>query len=621
MASQTPPPENGTQWLEIADFRAGIFSNHYSDFERLRHTAPQAPLGAAQLGGTEGCVASPTGSLVPGPRWMSSKTYDVPFPHTVNLAYNLASTIVSPVTDNTINNFPGTQPDLLYIGTAAQTDAFESLSVTFHSHWMGGGGLVTVPDYHWTQTHLGTAGQSGDAVPGGVSICRGLSDKGPIQTVTPPTTNFAAYPFVFCGTSAWVDDFNALLGSPSADNLSVLFVSPHPDFPGSPVPKWPLLGTVAATSYGGGEYNGILTTMHQGRLVWATREIEEEFDITTSDVPDQVWSNTFDVLKYQPSTNCAAIDATFPTAAAYLADGSGISIIASMDANTLLVIKNHGGGYLIRGDLDRPQVTRLAGIVSTYGRTSLGVVTPVGFVYGARDGMFAWGGDTSTNATSMSDQLPGTFWLSDLRSQNAAFAPEQPLGKFNYRQPYVLCPSDFLYDTRTKGFWKLTRPAATGHGFATWGYEVSSTGNVYAITDRITNVDKTIWNFYDFTVPETHYIWTSQPLAMAKERNMQIRELGCKLEGIGAVTFRILGYDDEELFQYTFNCTTHAPTTFRTNVAVDLGNGGLEASANDIRLEITSVVSTDSSDSDQYGAPAVHFVRLGTITTQDIPVS
>lgn len=67
-----PTSEPGPiQWIQLNDFSPGIFSDWYS----LNGSQP-APDGAAQMSGTYGCVASPSGGLIPGPRLVRTETED-----------------------------------------------------------------------------------------------------------------------------------------------------------------------------------------------------------------------------------------------------------------------------------------------------------------------------------------------------------------------------------------------------------------------------------------------------------------------------------------------------------------------------------------------------------------
>lgn len=663
-----------TQWVEVDNFSAGIFASSYSEFQSTTHTAPQAPLGAAQAVGTEGCVAAPTGALVPGPRWISRQrgvlgtpvdstnaaqvrafndTVDIINPFgDVSLgssqpvpACTVGSAIISPVADaddlNANYPTPSDTPDLLGIMTWSQiagrsgtspatgnlpTSDDVNLFTRFAAAYMGATdtGVQAKGIYHGQRWVPVAGGDLINEPVGQCSVAQVQSAFG-VMSVTPTiSTTTGTYPFIFFGASPWMAD-----SIPAANNFKgYLMVMPDPNT-GSATPQGPAELFGSAPVAGVNDWIGAILATHQGRIVWANRSRVGVLPYPTgTNTTHFVQSHVNDVIQYNENPFGPAIDASLPPTASYLVDGTGVAIIVSIDANTLLVIKTRGGGYLVRGDLDRPQVTRLSGITSTLGKNSIPAITPLGAVYGARDGMFAWGSATSASSATassyLSAQLPGTFWTSDVDWPTNAFAPETPLGKFNYRQPYILCPSDFLFDTRTKAFWKLRRDQPRVHnsnantvtGYATWGYEVSATGNVYAITTHRDFQDDTYWNYYDFTNPAIAYTWTSQPIPMVKDRNMVIREIGAKIEGIGSVTVDLIGRDGEELGTATFTTTTNSPTTVRANVTADLYNGGEDTSSNDVVVRITA-----GSGSTTTGAPIVHSFRLGVQEAQSIPIT
>lgn len=130
-----------------------------------------------------------------------------------------------------------------------------------------------------------------------------------------------------------------------------------------------------------------------------------------------------------------------------------IEVIGVTTADELFVVKARGGGAVIRGDLDNPTIRRLPHIESTFGVSSKGVATPLGFVYGSRTGVHVFdGGDTTRK---LSRQLDGFFW----NPYDPAVEGVDPVygsyGRFAYWNDCVYVPNNYVYDTTTDSWWRI----------------------------------------------------------------------------------------------------------------------------------------------------------------------
>jgi len=86
----------------------------------------------------------------------------------------------------------------------------------------------------------------------------------------------------------------------------------------------------------------------------------------------------------------------------------GIGAMASNNASELFVVKMHGGGFVIRGDLDTPTIIRLPGLPATGIASNIPAVSPIGLVYGSNRSVWLWGGGTTVE--DIAPQLDGWFW-------------------------------------------------------------------------------------------------------------------------------------------------------------------------------------------------------------------
>jgi hypothetical protein len=227
-----------------------------------------------------------------------------------------------------------------------------------------------------------------------------------------------------------------------------------------------------------------------------------------------------------------------------------IGVLASMNSNELIGIKHTGGGGLIRGDVAKPQFVALPGLPSIQGASNIPVVTPMGLIFGTRDGVYMWQG--AEGAELLSQSLDGWFWqpegTPDL--EDGFLYEDYPnRGKFNYSSPYVYVPNNWVYDTRTGGWFRLS---TTTHdvGEDTYrtayrNYEVSATGRVYAIKPLITESDLTVGHLWDRDVPAHSYSWRSQPLTRTVNKRVDVREVTIKVQGEGTVTVTVYGLNDQ----------------------------------------------------------------------------
>ena len=286
---------------------------------------------------------------------------------------------------------------------------------------------------------------------------------------------------------------------------------------------------------------------HQNRLITLA---SGDVYITTSEylsssasspLPDSIkFSSTNETLFYNnPYVSKYAVQddteafTTIPDAV------GGFGSWVSMNANELFLVKNRGGATVVRGDVAVPQLVSLPGVESAYGMGVLGTVTPLGYVYGTRDGVFAWNGGDLSNP--LSAQLGrNAFWDSHTTT-NAYKSPTLPKGKMAYRFPYVYCPGNWMLDVRTKSWCRLAPPSDDTDYFS---YDISANGSIYATNLNLSpSVDTPVFAVYDPNVSQSSYRWISQPLIRTQSSESSFREVSITATGKSNITVTLIGID------------------------------------------------------------------------------
>jgi hypothetical protein len=342
-------------------------------------------------------------------------------------------------------------------------------------------------------------------------------------------------------------------------------------------------------------------TGHQGRLVTSSA-LGRDFGAST-----RKWNT--DRLAFNRANTLIA-DSFIPGYSALNAqygeeNTSGIGFIASTSADELLIVKNHGGGYVVRGDLENPSVARLPFIESTYGVTLVPAYTPLGLVYGTRNGVFVWGGGDASE--KLSKQLDGHFF----RHSNDTYSGNS--GRMDYWHPWVCVPNNYLYDTRTESWWRLEDPAAPStlpfHCYSV----VPSSGKLVAFSHKVDSNNFTLWSTYDPEELSSSYNWRSQPLIETKDRVTAFQD--CTLVATGpadathTVTVTFTGYDKEgapalpATATFTFDGTGQ-PVILKSAIRPNLN-------AMYVQVNIAAV-----SDDEDVPAPKIHSLTIGVRDNQ-----
>lgn len=300
-------------------------------------------------------------------------------------------------------------------------------------------------------------------------------------------------------------------------------------------------------------------------------------------------------------------------------DVSGYGVWSSVDANTLLLVKNSGGALQLTGDLDRPAVQRLPGVPSVGGFANRGVTTDKGFIYGSTSGVWIWsGGNTATN---LAPQLHPTFWIPEDPTVTPPDAAQpgrslgQLVGSFGYRWPYLYAPNNWMMDLRTGGWWRYwPTPAQDPDRGVHFAFnEVDSLGNLWAFpashldgssltrpegddTDLLLSEnDYLIYRQFDLNTPTDYWTWKSQPLTRTRNRYLEFKGLTLVAAGVGQVTVELTG----------LNGATHQATFQLTSTSRAMFTRPMNLRGTDVQVKITARAGTPDDE-----APTVHRVSF-----------
>ena len=583
-----------------------------------------APKGSASS--SSGCLVSPAGALIPGFARISIFSSPLPAPYgnhwtsgyrpndQTGKDFLMGSAILGPVmataspSTSNRNKYPdqlfwiyGTWFDPLNAGNYRGTQTWQTAYPTSTSPGFGAfsqfqeaSSVADVPtpitgtDYRRIRGYMTTG--YGAQWDGGTSTWRTV----PPEDDTNPT---------------WMVT-SALSATGFATNR---LIYPDPDWTAPLTSDNPVIGSI---------FGGDFACYHQGRLVvggqggyslYGSSHIFEGSTFSN----DLAYGGYLEMGDKAPAPagrrNMIFVDSMIAKAAA----------MCSVNANTLFVQMDTSGGYVYTGDLDRPQVTHLAGIPSAFGAAAIPTTTTKGVFFTSRRGLHLWGG--GTDAQLASPNLPGEFWMnSDWQKQRTHSASK---GKLNYSEPYVFLPNDWIVDTRNGSMWKLARPTSfsdpTVNAAPFFHYEMGSTGALYALPEYLDQGASVASVQYDPSIMGNNghvWTWTSNPIPelSATGRAVIVREVELVVSGSGSVLLNVNAGLQSYGGTITFN-TALNPTKIRVQLAVKSKNDGTP----------TGLPSSDSftysftctGNNTQTPAPIIHAVRIGYIFDASVPTA
>lgn len=281
----------------------------------------------------------------------------------------------------------------------------------------------------------------------------------------------------------------------------------------------------------------------------------------------------------------------------------------SISASELFLVKHSGGGYVIQGDLNAPTVTRLPAVTSTYGLMSRAGDTTIGLVYASNNrGLWAWNGGLASQ--KISNQLDDNFFI-NTTYPNPPGLSRGPSVDITGWGDWIVCTNDWLFDTNTGGWWKLSPSLSDqAHIF----YRVSGDGNYLYAACPVPTSSIAI-DLYSRLAPETTFSWTSYPIRLPQatnDRQFAIRNVVIRAQGNGTVAVTLTGYEGATSEASPSNTLTFEATSDSSQPRMQELAIGL--TAQDVTISIVSTANATSTSP----APIVYSVAIGYIEQQQV---
>ncbi len=543
-----------TEYVTLSDFSPGIHADYHGGSGTNGYTRPTvtpirgfvAVQGAATVDGTYRCCADKQGALVPLPARTTQVTQtQIPegnavatanYPTELKGAYLMDALITAPTATSTFWGVTANREDDYFIQTMWQF-AYDSAAASRRHYILGRrhrieDGVVSgvaadwlfeegeivlnnIPTWHLLSGNIGMHRATSSASITSNSLNPGMFFAARrLRTARLAAIPAAALPYTTFDTDVSTNFPTGVIAATQVDG----FVGTYPD-PATPgvastyvydLPQFPAWGI-----------------SHQGRVVVVCRQA------TTFGFGSI--RHTRDTIFYTPVNDFKGLSGAVAFVTEFGEENvTGIGTMASLNGSQLFIVKHDGGAYLVQGDLAAPTVSRLPYVESTHGITSQCVSTPIGVVYGTRNGVFVWnGGDRSEK---LSNQIDGFFW------DHAALGEqyEANRGRFGYWHPFVCVPNNYVFNTESQSWWRLETPDAmpqintavlSGSAYSNRGvtYNVYATGSsnnfLYAFPYKIDSVQNDMVHLYKPEVLASSYSWKSHPLLETRDRIRAFSEL------------------------------------------------------------------------------------------------
>ena len=618
------PAREDLTFVDISDFSPGIINPRGYPIAQAAGDLTVAKLGAATID-TKGCVARADGSL--GPAFKRTEHFTQAVPGDYNNWGSGYRPTSAPV--RWINGTALSAPIFSAFGTPpSDMDQAVVVSMSFEEYIAtnNAGAPTSGQPYHhavhfqrWDKGQAPTtliANQTRTnavtnySTPGVAEFARVQSDLlGGWNLRTSAGTNNIVRSFFWRAATAGVD----LLTTPGYD----WFTFPDPEAVSG-------AATVNISSNMTDPFTmAVAAVMHQGRLLLPgppPPAASISAALQTAEGDSTRIEPIATGISYAPTPY--AIDNGTGSAIAYRylnimgADDYNITGLLSMNANTLFVTQMHGGCSMIRGDLDRPQITYLPAVPPTGVHFSKPTQSIKGAVYATSTGMYLW--NEGNQATPLSPNLPGEFWVPDGTEYDIAFS-WQRRGKLTAAGQYLFVPNDYFCDLETGAWWRMaSKPDSGTPPFM--HYDVSPTQRLMAFPAYLSADTTTMWCEYDLMAQEDAenevWEWYSHPLPdTLVSRDQVCRQVDVVASGCGTLAVSVGNDGTSETFDLTLDQADNRPRAYRTDASrttratpVGAYGGGIQ-----FWMEATG---------DGTGPlPTVHSIRLGFRSQGSVPRS
>lgn len=209
-----------------------------------------------------------------------------------------------------------------------------------------------------------------------------------------------------------------------------------------PDPNNMSVASVTQTALNGSVSDRGFLLSHQGRLIYVDNAVKTQWGNSS------VYMLT-DAVHYTSPMKWMEFGGTIiPDESNPSGYGTGVSF----NANSLLLIRHGGGAVSIRGSLDNPQVVRLPAVEGTDGWSVRGAMTPLGFVYMNKSGVWAYQDNTdASKLLSIQWSSRNTYGMFGAEFANSFYGR----GAIGWMAPWVFVPGNWVYDIRTQSWWRM----------------------------------------------------------------------------------------------------------------------------------------------------------------------
>ena len=512
-----PPPgtqpdpveaDEGRVWNRITDFRPGIHSA----------IAPSRPPGHAQPDGTYGCLAAPTGSLIPGPRLVQRilPPTDV-FTTIVSDQYRIGGTYANaPVYSVEPGNLNTTGVEEVHTELFLATEHWTDVNLV-QKVWRYTRNKQS-PEWEeiWSRTQA--ADYAANVRPRAAFFASERSNSASALLSGPQVVG-------------WVYSGSARYFPADTDTFTTASAPMPGDQVGAAVPG--LSPTYFITHQGRGIIFPLYITGDGANQVYISSECA-------------YWSevNNIGTLETNLASSYLNVLGGYETSAGY-------GVFLPMTANQLFLVKIRGGGLMIYGDLDSPDEVRVMPMVQSTGLAFCnGTVTPLGAAYPVdASGVWLWqGGDQSMHVTK---HLDPDFWRPPARGP--AYTPRDDQTDYEYGygnttaatwNEWALWPNWWLWDTDEGGWWRVVDPDHPDippcHRWQTDERGIFA----WASPDGFTSSANPVFYEFNRLLGATYYSWRGHPQSQAIDRQFAIDELVINGQGNGRVRVTIETDDD-----------------------------------------------------------------------------
>jgi len=491
----SPYSDPALQYLRINDFTPGIY--RYKRGSQPLAYSSNAPLGSCSH--AYRCLARPGIGLVPLPNYVTAQTHtatDASNPVCLSMGSMLALNARGGATGDLVCTI------LTQVGHPEVKTQFDvTRFVTYAPGSVPPGlGYPTAPLSCYTNS------QTTPITVGGVGYAF------PFNTVSWPSIDYAA----------WQDPSTSIYGRTSLTHdpiTTCLNLGTGPGkwvtVPGWQTPTWP---TVAQSASGNFPLVSAGIATYPNTFYHATRMgIWQIGDRAVGSVSGNWVASDDTILEVSGQLNPTVIT----NAGTFFPEmGTAINTWGSISTGELVAIYNEGGAILIYGDMLAPtQVFKLPGVqgAATYNK---GALSEIGMIYVGADGVYSWNGDNSSQR--LSQQIPDDVFARIHQGNGFQTSPVNQ-SDVHCWGPWVVFPQNWLFDTRTQGWWLVEDPtvinfqvyAGTGTSlFASPGIAYANAGATATLLTYMFNMATTYQN---------SYYWVSSPLPVTQDALVSIQ--------------------------------------------------------------------------------------------------